>query len=101
VGWGFTDSSLFASDPSRVIRPEDKVAHLRAFLEAHTDGRPVVLVGASLGGAKALDFAHTYPEVGGRGGAGRQITDGRTDVRSPSDSVGLGRTAPVVVQKVG
>ncbi|KAG2491423.1 hypothetical protein HYH03_010211 [Edaphochlamys debaryana] len=63
VGWGFTDPSPFAADPSLVIRPEDKAAHMRAFLEAHTDGRPVVLVGASLGGAKALDFAHTYPEL--------------------------------------
>ncbi|EFJ48735.1 hypothetical protein VOLCADRAFT_80939 [Volvox carteri f. nagariensis] len=64
VGWGFTDCSLFQSDPSLVIRPEDKTAHLRAFLEAHTDReRPVVLVGASLGGAKALDFAHTYPQL--------------------------------------
>ncbi|GLC42581.1 hypothetical protein PLESTB_001116100 [Pleodorina starrii] len=64
VGWGFTDASVFASDPSLVIRPEDKAAHMRAFLEAHTDpDRPVVLVGASLGGAKALDFAHTYPEL--------------------------------------
>lgn len=63
VGWGFTDSSLFQSDQSLAIRPEDKAAHLRAFLKTQTDGRPVVLVGASLGGAKALDFAHTYPEV--------------------------------------
>ncbi|KXZ48594.1 hypothetical protein GPECTOR_26g497 [Gonium pectorale] len=62
VGWGFTDSSLFSKDKSLSIRPEDKAAHMAAFLEAHTDGRPVVLVGASLGGAKALDFAHTYPE---------------------------------------
>ncbi|PNH09493.1 hypothetical protein TSOC_003872 [Tetrabaena socialis] len=63
VGWGFTDASLFASDPALVIRPADKAAHLRAFLAEHTDGRPVVLVGASLGGAKALDFAHAFPEL--------------------------------------
>lgn len=55
---------MFQRDPSLVLRPADKAAHLRAFLQQHTDGRPVVLVGASLGGAKALDFAHTYPEVG-------------------------------------
>lgn len=63
LGWGFTDCSMFQRDPSLVLRPADKAAHLRAFLQQHTDGRPVVLVGASLGGAKALDFAHTYPEL--------------------------------------
>ncbi|KAG2454922.1 hypothetical protein HYH02_000751 [Chlamydomonas schloesseri] len=63
VGWGFTDYSLFKAEPGRVIRPEDKAAHLRAFLEAQCPGRRVVLVGASLGGAMALDFAVAYPEV--------------------------------------
>lgn len=64
MGWGFTDYSLFKSEPGRVIRPEDKAAHLRAFLQAQCARRRVVLVGASLGGAMALDFAVTYPEVG-------------------------------------
>ena len=64
VGWGFSDSAPFASDPSRTISPADKCSHLKAFLDACVPkGRPVVLVGASLGGAKALDFAHTYPEA--------------------------------------
>ncbi|GIL63664.1 hypothetical protein Vafri_17694 [Volvox africanus] len=86
VGWGFTDSSLFQSDPSLVIRPEDKAAHMRAFLEAHTDGRPVVLVGASLGGAKALDFAHTYPELV----KGVVLIDGQGFI----DGIGKMSTAP-------
>ena len=37
--------------------------HLRAFWEQELEGRPVVLVGASLGGAVALDFATTHPEA--------------------------------------
>jgi pimeloyl-ACP methyl ester carboxylesterase len=37
--------------------------HLRAFWEQQLRGRPVVLVGASLGGAVAIDFASTHPEA--------------------------------------
>ena len=38
-------------------------AHLRAFWEAECGGRPVHLVGTSMGGAVALDFASTHPEA--------------------------------------
>ena len=37
--------------------------HLHAFWAQQLEGRPVVLVGASLGGAVALDFATTHPEA--------------------------------------
>lgn len=37
--------------------------HLLAFWEQQLGGRPIVLVGASLGGAVALDFAATHPEA--------------------------------------
>lgn len=38
--------------------------HLSAFLEQHvlgTDDEPIILIGASLGGAAAIDFAAAYP----------------------------------------
>lgn len=37
--------------------------HIAAFITQQLDGRPVVLVGASLGGAVALDVASSYPEL--------------------------------------
>jgi len=37
--------------------------HLHAFWRQQLDGAPVVLVGASLGGAVALDFAAAHPEA--------------------------------------
>lgn len=47
------------------VGPDAKRAHLRAFVEQRLGGRPVVLVGASVGGAIAMDFALRYPEVRG------------------------------------
>ena len=46
-----------------VLGPESKREHLRAFIEQHLNGRPVVLLGASVGGAIAMDFALHYPEA--------------------------------------
>ncbi|CAM9837502.1 unnamed protein product, partial [Sphacelaria rigidula] len=40
-----------------------KRAHLLEFWKQVVGGRPMTLVGASLGGAIALDFAHEYPEA--------------------------------------
>ena len=37
--------------------------HLHAFWKQQLDGRPVILVGASLGGAVAIDFASTHTEA--------------------------------------
>ncbi|KAF8068210.1 zinc finger CCCH domain-containing protein 56 [Scenedesmus sp. PABB004] len=62
VGWGFTDHAPFAAAPELVISPQAKREHLHAFWRAHV-GRPMALVGCSLGGAIALDFALTYPEA--------------------------------------
>ena len=46
------------------VRPWDLVRqHLHAFWEAQLGAEPVILVGASLGGAVALDFAASHPEA--------------------------------------
>jgi len=37
--------------------------HIHAFWQQQLAGRPVMLVGTSLGGAVAIDFASTYPEA--------------------------------------
>lgn len=56
-GFGFTDR------PSGTdFAPSDIKAHLYAFWQAAI-ARPVVLVGASMGGAAAIDFALTYPDA--------------------------------------
>jgi pimeloyl-ACP methyl ester carboxylesterase len=40
-----------------------KRVHLYAFWQDVLGGRPMVLAGASLGGAIAIDFAYEYPEA--------------------------------------
>ena len=58
LGWGFTDAGdAGIGDYS----PEAKRAHLYAFWKQEI-GRPITLVGASLGGAAAIDFATAHPE---------------------------------------
>lgn len=59
LGWGFTqrDESLVQS-----FSPEAKRAHLRSFILEHIK-KPVVLVGASLGGTVAIDMALNHPEL--------------------------------------
>jgi pimeloyl-ACP methyl ester carboxylesterase len=69
VGWGFTDHSVFASNKDLALTPAGKRAHLYAFWKEKVR-RPMVLVGASLGGAIALEFALEHPEVRPRQGAG-------------------------------
>lgn len=64
VGWGFTDVTLYEQDKDRIITPADKCEHLKAFCEQVIGDRPIVVAGASLGAAKAIDFAVSYPEVG-------------------------------------
>ncbi|CAM9698189.1 unnamed protein product, partial [Chrysoparadoxa australica] len=58
LGWGFGDHEAVAS-----FSAESKIAHLHAFWSQAMKGRPMVLVGASLGGGIAVDFAHRYPEA--------------------------------------
>ena len=57
LGFGFTDRSRVVQFDPAAIK-----AHLYAFWQACI-GCPMVLVGASMGGAAAIDFALTYPEA--------------------------------------
>eukprot|EP00903_Cladosiphon_okamuranus_P010652 g10072.t2 len=58
LGWGFTQLSGVSS-----FGAEAKRTHLLEFWKQTMGGRPMVLVGASLGGAIAIDFAHEFPEA--------------------------------------
>jgi pimeloyl-ACP methyl ester carboxylesterase len=57
LGFGFSDRTLSPDLSPRAIK-----LHLHSFWQQMID-RPVVLVGASMGGAAAIDFALTYPEA--------------------------------------
>lgn len=57
LGFGFTDR------PDKLDFTTDAIrTHLYAFWQQRI-GQPVVLIGASMGGAVAMDFALTYPEA--------------------------------------
>ncbi|CAM9465701.1 unnamed protein product [Scytosiphon promiscuus] len=58
LGWGFTDLAGVTS-----FNADAKRTHLKEFWKQTMGGRPMVLVGASLGGAIALDFAYEFPEA--------------------------------------
>ena len=45
-----------------MLSPQQKREHLYALWQQHIK-EPMVLLGASLGGAVALDFAYHHPEV--------------------------------------
>lgn len=45
------------------IGPEAKREHLKAFVEQCLQGQPIILIGASISGAVALDFALAYPSL--------------------------------------
>ncbi len=57
LGFGFTERS-----PLGAVSPDAIKAHLYRFWQ-QAIARPVVLLGASMGGAAAIDFALTYPEA--------------------------------------
>lgn len=57
LGFGFTARSLQLR-----VSPAAIKAHLYGFWKQMID-QPIVLVGASMGGAAAIDFALTYPEA--------------------------------------
>lgn len=57
LGFGFSDRTLYPS-----LSPGAIKVHLHSFWQQQIN-RPMVLVGASMGGAAAIDFALTYPEA--------------------------------------
>ncbi|MEP0916116.1 alpha/beta fold hydrolase [Leptolyngbya sp. DQ-M1] len=57
LGFGFTDRPI-----NLPFSPEAIKTHLYDFWKAKID-QPVILVGASMGGAAAIDFALTYPDA--------------------------------------
>ena len=58
AGWGFSDCG-FSENSNITLGPEQKREHLQKFVE-DVVGRPVVLLGTSLGGSVAIDFAASY-----------------------------------------
>jgi len=67
--------------------------HLHAFWREQLNGEPVIVVGASLGGAVALDFAASYPEAV----AGIVLVDaGGESYKSPPPDV-VSSLAPVAL----
>ncbi|GAB4817877.1 hypothetical protein N2152v2_004923 [Parachlorella kessleri] len=62
AGWGFTDVGA-AGNPGVLIGPEQKREHLYAIWRDVVGQRPMVLLGTSLGGTVAMDFALHYPEA--------------------------------------
>jgi pimeloyl-ACP methyl ester carboxylesterase len=61
LGFGFCDRESNRAAPNRVD-PEAIKQHLHAFCQQMI-GQPVVLIGASMGGGVAIDFATSYPEA--------------------------------------
>ncbi|WP_017299876.1 alpha/beta fold hydrolase [Nodosilinea nodulosa] len=57
LGFGFSDRALYPD-----LSPGAIKLHLHSFWQQMI-ARPMVLVGASMGGAAAIDFALTYPEA--------------------------------------
>jgi pimeloyl-ACP methyl ester carboxylesterase len=57
LGFGFTDRT-----PLSTLAPAAIKQHLYAFWQ-QAIGQPMILVGASMGGAAAIDFALTYPDA--------------------------------------
>ena len=60
AGWGFSDCG-FSENPDIELGPAQKRAHLKAFVESVV-GRPVVLLGTSLGGTVAIDFTLNHAD---------------------------------------
>lgn len=58
AGWGFSDCG-FGDNSNITLGPDQKREHLQKFIE-DVVGRPVIILGTSLGGSVAIDFAAAY-----------------------------------------
>lgn len=58
LAWGLTDKP---TPTSFSYTPQTRREHLRAYHDQIMSAKPMVLVGASIGGAAAIDFALAYP----------------------------------------
>ncbi|KAF5838850.1 Alpha/Beta hydrolase protein [Dunaliella salina] len=63
IGWGFTDVQAWRRKPLMPLGADLKREHLEAFRQQQLGGRPMVLVGTSLGGTIAADYALAYPQA--------------------------------------
>lgn len=59
LGWGLTECP---TSPGFTYGPSAKRSHLKAFVDQIVGPGPLIMVGASLGGAIVIDFALNYPE---------------------------------------
>ena len=65
VGWGLSSYAAFdaPAEARPPLGPEQKRAHLYAFWKTVLKEKPMLLLGTSLGGAVALDFASAHPSA--------------------------------------
>ncbi len=63
VSHTLTDVTQWWREPSNPLGPSLKRSHLESFRQQQLAGRPVVVVGTSIGGTIAADYALAYPEV--------------------------------------
>eukprot|EP01025_Chloroclados_australasicus_P009337 TRINITY_DN13583_c0_g5_i1.p1 TRINITY_DN13583_c0_g5~~TRINITY_DN13583_c0_g5_i1.p1 ORF type:complete len:366 (-),score=16.79 TRINITY_DN13583_c0_g5_i1:212-1216(-) len=61
LGWGFSDHRELVGMEDVVISPEGRREHIFNFYKRQI-GKPMVVLGVSLGGAAAIDFALNHPD---------------------------------------
>lgn len=87
LGWGFADTRGVSS-----VGVEAKRAALHAFWKEELGGRPMLILGVSLGAAVLIDFAAIYPAAIGKAMLvdPQGFIDGTPPVPSPLARLGIG-----------
>ena len=62
MGAGFSNHDIFLNSPDLSVGQKQRREHLNEFWKKMIK-RPAVVIGVSLGGAAAMDFALEYPQV--------------------------------------